>query len=173
MHPDPQEIIPDYCQSHIFYHLLFIVNGSAQCGVRLTSHIIGIGQNFLSCFRYKETEVNVHSGFEAKYNMKMSARHLTSWDSVSLTCCCQCSATVYRSVSILHIYSTVCIIFLKQRLVTAPPPYIKALEIIPLDDMFLFSRPFPTAAALLSWHFQGISYYSDVFIETYCLILYY
>lgn len=40
MHPDPQEIILDYCQSHIFYHLQFIFNGSAQCEVRLTFHIM-------------------------------------------------------------------------------------------------------------------------------------
>lgn len=40
MHPDPQEIVLDYCQSHILYHLQFVSNGSAQCEVGLTFHIM-------------------------------------------------------------------------------------------------------------------------------------
>lgn len=38
----------------------------------------GTGHIFLSCFWHKETDVNVHSGFEAKYNMKKSVGNLTS-----------------------------------------------------------------------------------------------
>lgn len=69
---------------------------------------------------------------------------------------------------ICSIYNTVSVL-----LVNISPPYINAFEVIPQDDMFLFIQTSQTAAALLSWHFQGISYYSDVFIGAYCLILYY
>lgn len=42
----------------------------------------------------QETDANVHSGFEAKYNMKTSVRHLTSWDTVSLQNAVVSAATV-------------------------------------------------------------------------------
>lgn len=40
----------------------------------------GTGQISLSSFQYKETDKDVHSGFEAKYNVKknISVGHLTN-----------------------------------------------------------------------------------------------
>lgn len=84
MHPDPQEIIPDYCQSHIFYHLQFIFNGSAQCESQTDIPHYGTGQISLSSSWYEETDKDVHSGFEAKYNIKKSVGYLTNWDTVLL-----------------------------------------------------------------------------------------
>lgn len=71
MHPDPPEIILDYRQSHIFYHLQFISSGSSQHEVRLTFHIMTQDKKFSFLFlKCRNRRQNVHSGFEAKYNMK-------------------------------------------------------------------------------------------------------
>lgn len=145
MYPDPQEITLDQSQSHIFYHLLFIFNGSARCEVRLTFHIMARDTFFFLVPPYQETDVNVHSGFEAIYNMKKSVGNLTSGDiqyCVFQKCCCQCTVTVYTVIVYQYIVVSVIVYIASQGylkwwqhvfLVTTPPTYIKAFKIIPQD----------------------------------------
>lgn len=182
MYPDPQEIIPDYCQSHIFYHLQFILNGSAQREVRLTFHIMAQDEIFFlvsGIWRQKrmftqDLELNIiwrHRRdiwqVETLFLSKMLLSLFTELElfksitSTLYSVCIICGISGMSKIQAACCWSQ----FLHH--------ILRPLKIIPQDDMFLFSQPFQTAATLLSWHFQGISYYSDVFIETYCLILYY
>lgn len=184
MHPDPQEIILDYCQSHIFYHLLFIFNGSARREVRLTFHITAQDKIFflVSSMRRQQWmftedlklniiwrrlrdiwQVKTLSLSKTLLSVSLFTvlELLISFTSAEYSVCVMCNITGVSNRQAASCWYQ----FLHH--------ILRPFAIIPQDDMFLFSQPFPTAAALLSWHFQGISYYSDVFIETYCLILYY
>lgn len=184
MHPDPQEIIPDYCQSHIFYHLQFIFNGSAQCEVRLTFHIMERDKIVFLVSGIRRQKRMFTQDLKLNIIWRRLWDILTSWDSLvslqnavvnALSLFTELFLSFTSTVDSVSIICSISRILYSQHVVvvTISPPYIKALDIIPRDDMFLFSQPFQTVAALLSWHFQGIGYYSDVFIETYCLILYY
>lgn len=96
MRSDPQDIIPDYCQCHTFDHLQFISDRSSRCKVWLTLYFTTRGVIFLSCLQNRD-------GFEAKYNMKIFARRLTSWDTDSLVKRCrQFTVSVSRVVYFLH-----------------------------------------------------------------------
>lgn len=96
---DFRAIILDYCQSHIFYHLVFIFNGSMRHEVRLTFHITAQDKISLSCFLFSTTRRQTRMFTQ---DLKLNIIWRTLWDSwqvetycFSSKCCCQRTVTVY------------------------------------------------------------------------------